>query len=250
MQLIYIARMLHRSLDLLVDAPRILRNLQQSAVIRSCRLVFGVTDPDRKIRLYNSACIVNTAGERRSPTDPWRLFGFIAHFVRALDCLSAILLVASCPGFHPSREPGLIITPFADWSCLAKQNSDFTLSSVHSVLMVAQKYFGQARPLPSRAGSRLRCPSPPCFFKDAGNSKAKISLLSQMWRGALDPGFKHCLPPGIFDISVTETPDDRVWGNSSFVSRGVFRIKGPLGQSVLSTFFFWANQRNSLSMVF
>ncbi|KAL2848126.1 PXA domain-containing protein [Aspergillus pseudoustus] len=91
MQWIYIARMLHRSLDLLVDALCILRNLQQSPIIRSCRLVLGVTDPDRKIRLYNRARIINTAGERRSPTDPWRFFGINSHFVRVLETV--------CPQF-------------------------------------------------------------------------------------------------------------------------------------------------------
>jgi hypothetical protein len=161
MQLIYIARMLHRSLDLLVDAPRILRNLQQSAVIRSCRLVFGVTDPDRKLRLYNSARIVNTAGERRSPTDPWRLFGFIAHFVRALG-----LFVRDSSGRLLSR-----LSPFKgtriDYHAVRRLVvSRRAKLRIHTELCPFRAYgcsglFAQARPLPSRAGSRLRCPSPP-----------------------------------------------------------------------------------------
>lgn len=116
MQQIYIARMLHRSLDLLVGAPRILRNLRQPALIRWCILVLGVTLPDLKIPSYNQGRIVNTRGPRQT-TDPWPTFGTTSHFVQMLSevCLCCNSMVATCLGLLSSIARKLVISPIADW---------------------------------------------------------------------------------------------------------------------------------------
>lgn len=112
MQQIYIARMLHRSLDLFVGAPRILRNLRQPALIRWYILVSGVTHPDLKIPSYNEGRIVNTRGPRQR-TDPWPTFGITSQFVQMLSevCLCRNSMVATCLGLLSSIRRKLVHLP-------------------------------------------------------------------------------------------------------------------------------------------
>jgi hypothetical protein len=89
MQWIYIARMLHRSLDLLVDARLILRNHQQAALIRWSIYCIERYTPDLKIPSYNEARIVNTAKEGGPRLTPGETFGIISHSVHALKSVCA-----------------------------------------------------------------------------------------------------------------------------------------------------------------